>query len=244
MMTPRELRVHAYWRRAKWLVRTCANRCDSRLANALLSVPVTLLILAAVPGNTTKLTLLVIAWAWLFMPLSATEWTLFLGGNLLFSVMDVLAVNQEVFRFTSPTIWGLPAYEFVMWGYYLVQASRVLGGAVPPLCASAGIFALSYAVAFSAIHDSWLLTRVTAFLLALGLLRFHGRRDLFYLGYMIGLGVLVEYVGVISGQWVYPQPPAGGVPVWFATLWGGVGLMLRRVFLPVVDQVCPANTEA
>ena len=81
-----------------------------------------------------------------------------------------------------------------------------------------------------------MLFAVTATLLVIGLLLFHEPQDLAYTGYMILLGAAIEYTGVYSGQWGYPGEPLGGVPLWFITLWGGVGLLLRRLVLPFVQR--------
>jgi hypothetical protein len=65
---------------------------------------------------------------------------------------------------------------------------------------------------------------------------FHDVHDLAYAGYMILLGAAVEYAGVYAGLWSYPGDPSGGVPLWFITMWGGVGLFLRRLALPIVSK--------
>ena len=91
-----------------------------------------------------------------------------------------------------------------------------------------------FAAAFGLIPDQVILLWVTAVLLAIGLGFFHECRDLAYVGYMVLLGAAVEYTGVHSGEWFYPNDPMGGVPLWFVTLWGGVGLFLRRLVLPIL----------
>ena len=58
------------------------------------------------------------------------------------------------------------------------------------------------------------------------------RLDLAYAGHMVVLGALVEYTGVHAGQWFYPIDVPGGVPPWFVTMWGGIGLFFRRLVLP------------
>jgi hypothetical protein len=52
---------------------------------------------------------------------------------------------------------------------------------------------------------------------------------------MVLLGAVVEYTGVNAGQWSYPGDVPGGVPLWFATMWGGIGLFFRRLILPLVE---------
>ncbi|MEP6879629.1 MAG: hypothetical protein ABI865_12365, partial [Nitrosospira sp.] len=91
-----------------------------------------------------------------------------------------------------------------------------------------------YCMAFGLIPNQDILLGVTATLLLGGLVVYHEPSDLVYIGYMIFLGTAIEYTGVWSGEWTYPEQIAGGVPLWFITLWGGVGLFLRRLILPYV----------
>ena len=60
--------------------------------------------------------------------------------------------------------------------------------------------------------------------------------DFAYVAYMVILGALIEYTGVWAGQWSYPENPPGGVPLWFITMWGGVGLFTRRLVLPLMRR--------
>jgi uncharacterized membrane protein YoaT (DUF817 family) len=89
---------------------------------------------------------------------------------------------------------------------------------------------------FAAIPDQTFLLIATVLLLLVGLAFFHEPMDLAYVGYMILLGAAIEYSGVWSRQWHYPGDPAGGVPLWFVSLWGGVGLFLRRLALPILAR--------
>jgi len=41
---------------------------------------------------------------------------------------------------------------------------------------------------------------------------------------------------VHSGQWGYPGNPPGGVPLWFITMWGGIGLFMRRLIVPILER--------
>lgn len=146
--------------------------------------------------------------------------------------MDIMAVRQGVFRFSSPDYLGLPVWEFAMWGFYVLHTVRMLHGRAP-----AGALwkvlalALLFALPFVTLADQQALLLASAILFALALGFFHERSDLVYAGYMIAVGAVVEYLGVWSGQWSYPMNPPGGVPLWFVTMWGGVGLFTRRLLL-------------
>jgi hypothetical protein len=201
----------------------------------LLQIPVTLAILAWVPTNIGKLAALVLLWAWSFRRLSRTDAVFYLAVCVFFTAMNAASLKQGIFAFSTPDLLGMPVYELFMWGFYLLHARRVLGGPAPQGGrAAAWILALLYSAAFATIHDGNLLLAVTGVLLAVGLILFHERADLAYTGYLILLGAAVEYTGVFSGQWQYPGDPVGGVPLWFVTLWGGVGLFMRRLVLPML----------
>lgn len=194
-------------------------------------------ILALVPTNPGKLVAFVLVWALTFGRLSKAEAVFFAVACVFFTAMNAASLAQGIFAFTAPDFLGMPVYEVLMWGFYLLHTRRVLGGAAPTdRRAAAWTLALLYSAAFATIHDGNVLLAVTGVLLGLGLVLFHEREDLAYAGYMVLLGAAIEYTGVLSGQWAYPGDPPGGVPLWFVTLWGGVGLFLRRLVLPVLAR--------
>lgn len=152
--------------------------------------------------------------------------------------MNVMSLRQGIFSFTQPDLLGMPWYEFFMWGFYLLHTLRILKG--PAVVDKRGIswgLAICFAIAFGSISDQNILLGVTAMLLVTGLIFFHTTYDLAYTGYMVALGAAIEFTGVYSGQWSYPGTPITGVPFWFITLWGGVGLLLYRLVLPILVQL-------
>lgn len=201
----------------------------------LLQVPVTLAILAWVPGNLGKLASLLLLWAVTFRRLSQHEVVFFLTVCLFFTVMNAASLSQGIFSFTNPDLLGMPVYELFMWGFYLLHTRRLLAGPAPlGRRVVIWVLALFYATAFATIPDGRILLVVTGTLLFIGLIMFHEPLDVAYIGYFILMGAAIEYTGVYSGQWHYPGSPPGGVPFWFITLWGGVGLFLRRLILPIL----------
>ena len=205
-------------------------------ARLLLQIPATLAILAWLPGNGAKLLALLLVW-WLgFGRIHRREAAFYVAMCLFFSGMNLLSLRQGILAFHSPDLLGMPWYEFFMWGFYLLHSWRLLDGGAPsgPRW-PAWALALLYAAAFGGIVDAHMLLQATAALLGAGLLLFHARLDLAYTGYVLLLGAAVEYTGVHSGQWQYPGAPPGGVPLWFVTLWGGVGLFMRRLMVPLLQ---------
>jgi hypothetical protein len=193
----------------------------------------TLLTLAFVPGSLAKALVLIALWAATFRRLSFGEALLFAAACAIFTLMNALSLAQGVFWFARDDVLGMPYYELVMWGFYVTHTWRVLDGSIPAPSAPAAVLAVLFAACF-VVSSGWILLGLTAAVLTAALYFFHERLDLAYAGYMVGLGALVEYTGVWTGEWGYPGDPPGGVPLWFVTLWGGVGLLLRRAALPLL----------
>ena len=208
-----------------------------RIRAAILQIAVTLVVLAWVPGTLLKAAVLLGFWALLFIPLKRAEAWMYLGICVFFTGMNASALKQGIFRFQEPDVLGMPIYELFMWGFYLLHTKRLMGGAVPTdRRGLAWGLALAYSAAFGLIADAQLLLIASGALLLLALFFFHDRMDLAYVGYMVLLGAMIEYTGVNAGQWSYPGDVPGGVPMWFVTMWGGIGLFFRRLILPLVDS--------
>lgn len=202
---------------------------------ALLQVAVTLVVLAWVPGGFAKTLLLLGLWGLLFWPMRRAEWLMVAVVCVFFTGMNASALEQGIFHFREPAVLGMPVWELFMWGFYLLHVYRFWGDA--PLADRrqtilAWGLGLVFAAAFAVIADQMLLFAVTAVVLMVALTCFHDRLDLAYASHMVVLGACVEYVGVHSGQWSYPIDIPGGVPPWFVTMWGGIGLFFRRLVLP------------
>lgn len=206
-----------------------------RLRLALLQVATTLVVLAWVPGSVLKASVLLMLWALFFLPLVRAEVVMALGVCIFFFGMNASALKQGIFQFREPDLLGMPVWELFMWGFYLLHVYRFWGDAAPDTRSRnvlAWVLGILFSAAFSVITDQTLLFVVTAVLLVIALITFHDRLDIAYATHMVLLGALVEYVGVCSGQWHYPVDIPGGVPPWFVTMWGGIGLFFRRLVLP------------
>jgi hypothetical protein len=208
----------------------------------LLQLFATALILGWLPGNGLKLAAMFLVWAVGFRRISAREAWMLLGVNLLFAVMNTGALQKGIFRFTSPDVLNMPIWEFFMWGFYTLNALRLIGGEPPRERRRLALaVAVAFSIPFSTIGDPFMLLLVSGAILAVALFLFHEPDDLAFTAYLIAMGALIEYIGVWSGQWTYPGSPIGGVPFWFITMWGGVGLFTRRLLLPLVQPVRPAT---
>jgi hypothetical protein len=189
-----------------------------------------------VPGNAAKLITMLVIWGLGFGRIRRAELLAMAAVNLLFALMNWAALHRGIFGFDHPDALGMPVYEFLMWGFYTLHTIRFLDGAAPCgrllLAAAAALFALPFGV----IGNPQLLLVASGLVLATCFALFREAMDLAYAGYMAALGALIEYVGVGTGQWHYPGQHIGGVPLWFLTMWAGVGLFTRRLILPVLSE--------
>jgi hypothetical protein len=192
-------------------------------------------ILGWAPGNATKLLTMIVVWRLGFGRISFAELAVMAAVNLLFFVLNTAALLRGAFAFEHPDRLGMPIYEYLMWGFYTLHAIRLLGGAAPSGRRVVAIAAAAtFALPFATIADPSSLLLWSAAALATALILFHEPMDLAYAGYMTAVGALIETVGVATGQWRYPEEAAGGVPLWFVTMWAGVGLFTRRLLLPLL----------
>jgi len=126
--------------------------------------------------------------------------------------MDEGALRQGVFEFRHRDAIGLPAYEFFMWGFYILHTTRFLAGptARPRRILWPLGLAAVFSLCFSVISGPTVLAAATGAVLAVSLVLFHEPMDFTFTVYMAVMGALVEYVGVGTGQWSYPRAPGGG----------------------------------
>lgn len=192
-----------------------------------------------IADNTTKLLTMTVVWGVGFRRIGARDFLVMAGVNLLFAAMNAAALARGIFRFDHPDFLGMPVYEYFMWGFYTLHASRMLDGEPPGnrrlvvLSAAAG-----FALPFATIADPALLLLAAATGLAACFVLFHERMDWIYAGYMAAMGAIIEYTGVWTGQWHYPEPDYGGVPMWSLAMWAGVGLFTRQLLLPLLPRDC------
>jgi hypothetical protein len=119
------------------------------------------------------------------------------GIDVLFSAMDLGALHSGVFRFRQPDLLGLPIYDFFMWNFFTLNALRFIGRppARPRLVPSLAL-AILFAVPFATVTQPVILFRVASLVLIAGLAVLREPVDFAYTGYLIGVGCVIEYVGV------------------------------------------------
>ena len=190
----------------------------------------TLVVLGWLPGNPAKLVIMVLIWLIGFNRIAGAELVMMGAIDLLFVLMNLVALRRGIFTFDHPDLFGMPIYEYLMWGFYVLHTIRFLDGAPPRghILVTVAV-ASGFAVTFATIAPPTLLLLASGSVLTIGLVVFHEKIDFAYAGYMAVLGALVEHVGVSTDQWHYPGHPWAEFPLWSLTMWAGVGLFSRRL---------------
>src|SRR5215472_16100141 len=147
---------------------------------------------------------MVVIWGLGFRRVRTAELAAMAAVNLLFVVMNQAALKQGIFAFDLPDLLGMPAYEFLTWGFYTLHTIRFLNGAPPQgRWINVLIATVAFAVPFGTIADSDVLFLASASMLVVLFAMYHELMDLAYAGYLAVVGELVEHVGEATGQWHY-----------------------------------------
>lgn len=195
-------------------------------------------ILFLAPGAMLKTGLLLTLWIPAFAPWRKSDVALFVGASVIFTAMNTAAIHRGIFEFMEPDFIGLPYWEFFLWGFWVLHTHRTVGGspASRPGRWEWGLVIL-FALSFVLFQSATAVLLASGAVLAAALARWHAPEDARHVAHMLLIGTLLEYPGVALGLWRYPDPPAGGVPLWYATMWGGVGLFLRRWAVPLAARL-------
>lgn len=190
----------------------------------LLTVAITI----TLQNNFLILSLLLLVWAVPYRYYKKTDILFFGFGTISFLILDTVVVKNDVFHFSRPDFFGLPAYEPFLWGFYLVTINKI-GAAKEELIPHRGpciVMILVMLSTFLIFKTNLYLFLTQAFILAVTFLFWHKKSDISYTLIAIALGAIVEYSNVVAGNWFYP---GGGVPIWFLTFWAAVGLLDNRL---------------
>lgn len=195
----------------------------------------TLAILAFVPGNLEKLASVLILWALTFQRPTRKELISFVLINVVFVISDIGAIQNGFFVFSEPDVLGLPYWEFVMWGFYLLHTARLMPATKKlPTDWKAIALAVVFSLLFGVIKDRNLLLALTTGVLVLTQVLYREREDFMYNIYLMLMGIAFETVGLYFNLWSYPESAYSTAVVQFVVMWGATGIFFRRILGAVV----------
>jgi Protein of unknown function (DUF2878) len=175
----------------------------------------------------------------------------FLLGAALGTLLDGIHVYGDVESYEDPAFgrwaWFVPL-EFglagVAAGLAIPPIERTAGPPAPPRFSAvrrageAALFAAAYAA--TAVFDGdgavWVAAGL-ATLLAVRLLATSVPGDWVYALLGAVLGPAAEIAILQTGAFEYAHPDVAGIPVWLPALWANGGLLIRRLFLPLVGTL-------
>lgn len=173
-----------------------------------------------------------------------------LTGIVVGPAIEVFAVSSGLWRYTSPSIAGLPLWVAPMWWIYGMTVARLTGALTGESIAS-GRAALPAAVI--AIEVPWLCMTGSHPLLALGgvivlliayVWRHHTRNDITLLIVCGMIGPAAELIPMRMGAWSYPSGPLLGLPLWLPAGYGVFGSALIQLGLSLSRGRAGAMAEA
>lgn len=197
----------------------------------ILQLAATMAIIALTPSNVGKIGLLILVWVVTFRQISKREIWLYVISCLIFTVVDMLAVKRGLFYFINPDIWGLPLYQPLMWGYFVLHFRKFLEGGIPNMRPIITLpLLLAFVASFFFFDSEMGILASTSLILVAFFLILRDKTDLLYFTYAIFIGFVFEFIGIKFGQWGYIS---GALPLWFLTLWGGSLVFSRRIIFPL-----------
>jgi hypothetical protein len=185
-----------------------------------------------------KVLVLIFWWLLTFWPLKISEILVFIVPCVLYSIGNILSVQKGVFFFKHPDVMGLPYYEYGMWGFYFLHTIRVLKPfekihfqwrTIP--------IAIVFSASFSFSADPQIVPLLSFSTLGILLIFYHSIEDIRFMSYFVLFGMLLEIIGVLSGQWGYPPPHEFAVAPWFFCLFAGSGILCYRIAVPLLTQL-------
>ncbi len=191
---------------------------------------VTMAIAALMPEGLLKCAVLLGVWTLTFLPLQKKEIIFFCVCSTVLTAGNYGALARQNFVFTHRDVLLMPYHEMFIWGFYALNAVRLIGvapaqqGSKMQLAAFAILFSTAFALLTSEIY----LTLSAAVIFAAALSQFRSQRDMQYAGYFLAMGCVVEFLGIRLGLWSYPRAGYFALPLWGPLLWANTGLLIGR----------------
>jgi hypothetical protein len=207
----------------------------ARYGMALFQLVGTLGIMFLVQNTLLATALLFVLWFITFYPFSKFDVVLFLSTSVIFTLVDISVLYQGVFAFADKDIAGMPYFELFLWGFYFLNAHRLLRGDAPPRLVPGLIFSVLIMAVLSLMPSVSLSLLAAAMLLIFVIIfYFKTRKDVQYTFYLLSMGLVIEYLGTTTGKWSYA---IDNYLYWWMVTWAVSGLILYRTMLPLTQII-------
>lgn len=211
------------------------SRNNRSLCVSLLALFCTFGVIWSIRSSIAISCVLPVCWYFLFRPLVRQEVLVFLVAGVFIVLQNYSVLRTGAFSFLRQDFLLMPYYEPLLWGFYFLSLKRFFLADREVSLEWPAFLGLGFvSIAFGMFASTGWLSAAVFVATAGVLFLFHSREDLAYAAYTLTLGFVVEFFGVSSGEWAYPDPDFLGIPFWFAPMWISVGLLGRRLLFPLV----------
>lgn len=203
---------------------------------------ITLLLIHLIPYSYIIPFIILPFWYFAYRPLKRSEMIMFVIASIFIIGQNYSVLKSGGFNFKQKDFLLMPYYEPFMWGFYYLNMKRFISeqaDKVRPVIGFKAFFGLlATGICFSFFSKSSDLLLISTILsTCILLVLFHKTYDIYYGLYALLLGFIIESFGVLTGKWSYPDPDFLGIPFWFATMWISVGILGRRLLIPLSEWI-------
>jgi lipoprotein signal peptidase len=209
---------------------------------SVFSLIITLLLLLLIHNSSILPFLLLPFWLLIYRPFKRPELIMFVIASIFIIGQNYSVLKSGGFTFAQQDFFLMPYYEPFMWGFYYLNMKRFISedtGKNRPVLrfkSFLGLAATGICFSFfSQSSDSLLISTIISTCILL--LFFHKAYDIYYGLYALCLGFIIELFGISTDLWSYPDPDFLGMPFWFATMWISVGILGRRLLIPLSELI-------
>lgn len=195
----------------------------------IIQLLITVLIFCFFPEGLSKPIALLTWWLISFEKISKQELLLFIVCAMSFSLLNFPAIQKGVFVFQEQNLVGMPFYEYIMWGFYILFGYKHLPlNAYTKIEWHTWVVILFFIIFFFGFSENVLFKTIFTSLILFGaLLIYRTKKDVYAVLFFMILGIVIEFSGVYFKQWSYPDlhMTVVGVPLWSISFWGGIGFL-------------------
>lgn len=211
--------------------------CARRSFRAILYIGqflATIALIIAIGDSLLRAAVVAVFWLITFYPRgSRREFAFFVITSIVFTVANFGALRTGTFLFHHPDVILMPWNELGMWGFYCLNARRVIDppASTPSRMEFRAAIALAalFAVSFSVVQNEKSLALLLLLIFAAAMRLFHTKSDIKFVFYFGFMGLVVEVYGLALNFWSYPRAHFFEWPLWGPFMWLNIGWIIARI---------------
>jgi hypothetical protein len=183
--------------------------------------------------NAIKAIVFLLSTAIFFGPIGVKEAAIYYISSFVLVLSDIGAIKNGFFQFGQPDLAGLPYWEFVAWGFWIMFGYKNLPKEFPNrLDWRVVVCAIGFSVSFSLIENRLALLLISAGIIAGVVWILNDKNNIYYLLLFATMGIAVEVVGLSYHLWSYSNADLSLAVAQFLVMWVGIGIFFRNLAGP------------